>query len=159
MVVEVEEHVVRPCCHHLTSSGAAEEEKPVMEVRPPLTQNRDGFLPLWTSTDPDKVTWGHRDTSVASFPTETTAAWRPAHLDHHHQKKGHVSGEVDLVELEHRSTEAEDQRRDDDLDGLQDKEPEQDSRTSRFLALLALPPSTPSLHVLVSCPSDLTTQN
>lgn len=33
-----------------------------------LTQNRDGFLPLWTSTDPDRVTWGHQDTSVTFFP-------------------------------------------------------------------------------------------
>ena len=46
-----------------------------------------------------------------------TARWY-GHLDDHDQEQEHVLGEVDLVDLEHRGAQTQDQSSDDDLDRL-----------------------------------------
>lgn len=43
------------------------------------------------------------------------------HLDDNDQEKGHIPRKVDLMDLEHRRSEAKDQSSNDDLDRLEEK--------------------------------------
>lgn len=97
----------------------------ITEDWPRLTQKRVGRLPLWTSTDPDKVTWwstaqfikySHQFVGIRERDLHTLHL--RTHLNDHNQEEGHVSCEVDLVDLEHGGAQTENQRPDDDLDRL-----------------------------------------
>lgn len=95
-----------------------------------LTQKRVGLLPLWTSTDPDTVTWCITGKSDAAdeynmkrwrdLTKSKSSCWSFRHTDlyDNDEEESHISGKVDFVNLEHRRAQTKDQNPDNNLDCL-----------------------------------------
>lgn len=94
------------------------------------TQKRVGLLPLWTSTDPDTVTWCITVKSDAAdeynmkrwcdLTKSKSSCWSFRHTDlyDNDEEQSHISGKVDFVNLEHRRAQTKDQNPDNNLDCL-----------------------------------------